>query len=94
MVCLSAAALFAVSPPMQLLLIKYSPGGELMGGAMVQIAFNLGNALGALFGGFPVDSGVGVRYSSLIGAGFALTGVVVLYLFRRHIAQRLATPDR
>ena len=94
MVCLSAAALFAVSPPMQLLLIKYSPGGELMGGAMVQIAFNLGNALGALFGGFPVDSGAGVRYSSLIGAGFALTGVVVLYLFRRHIAQRLATPDR
>lgn len=87
-VCVSTAALFAVSPPMQLLLIKYSPGGELMGGAMVQIAFNLGNAVGALFGGFPVESGAGVRYSSLVGTAFALAGVIALWLFRHTIRRR------
>ncbi|MDE6308858.1 MAG: MFS transporter, partial [Muribaculaceae bacterium] len=52
-----AMMLFALSSPMQLLLIKHSPGGELMGGAMVQVAFNLGNALGGFFGGLPISAG-------------------------------------
>ena len=81
LVCLAATALFAISPPMQLLLIRYSPGAELMGGAMIQIAFNLGNAVGALCGGLPIESGAGPRYSALIGAGFAVLGTVCLYLF-------------
>lgn len=81
LVCLAATALFAISPPMQLMLIRYSPGAELMGGAMIQIAFNLGNAIGALCGGLPIEAGAGPRYSSLIGAGFAVLGTVCLYLF-------------
>ncbi|MDE6346775.1 MAG: MFS transporter [Muribaculaceae bacterium] len=44
-VVLSATCLFAVSPAMQLLLIEYSPGGELMGGAMVQMAFRAGSTI-------------------------------------------------
>lgn len=82
-VVVGGMVLFAVSPPMQLMLIRYSPGGELMGGAMVQIAFNLGNALGAYFGGLPLAAGESVGCSSLIGSVMALIGVLALWRFRR-----------
>lgn len=42
----TTAALFGVSSPQQLLILENSPGGEMLGAASIQIAFNLGNALG------------------------------------------------
>ena len=48
--CLCTAGLFAVSSPQQVLLIRYSKGGEMLGAASVQVAFNLGNAIGAYCG--------------------------------------------
>lgn len=79
---------FAVSPPMQLLLIKYSPGGELMGGAMVQMAFNFGNALGAYFGGFPIAAGYNAGCSALVGAAFALVGTGFIIYFRSRVKSK------
>ena len=38
-----------------------------MGAACVQIAFNLGNAVGAYAGGLPIDAGLGYRYPALVG---------------------------
>lgn len=58
----------------------------MMGGAMVQLAFNLGNAVGAYFGGIPIDRGMGVEYASLVGATLAFAGVAILVSFNR--AQR------
>lgn len=81
LMCICTGCLFAVSAPQQMLLLQYSKGGEMMGGAMVQLAFNLGNALGAYFGGLPIENGAGVEYTSLIGAMFALTGTGGLILF-------------
>ncbi len=81
LMCVCTGCLFAVSSPQQMLLLQYSSGGEMMGGAMVQLAFNLGNALGAYFGGLPIATGAGVEYSALIGAVFAFTGTGVLVLF-------------
>ncbi len=81
LMCICTGALFAVSSPQQLLLLKHSPGGEMMGGAMVQLAFNLGNAVGAFCGGFPVDHHIGIQYAALIGSGFALMGAGVLLFF-------------
>lgn len=71
------ACLFAVSSPQQLLLIRHSKGGELMGGAMVQIAFNFGNALGAFFGGLPIveSDPFTYHYPAVIGAAMALVGI-------------------
>lgn len=83
LMCITTGCLFALSSPQQLLLLRHSPGGELMGGAMVQLAFNLGNALGAFFGGLPIDAGWGVRYSALIGSLFALVGTLVFVVFIR-----------
>lgn len=83
LMCICTGCLFAVSSPQQLLLLRHLPGGELMGGAMVQLAFNLGNALGVYFGGLPIELGQDVEYTALIGPGFALagTGFFVVFIY-------------
>ncbi len=80
-VMIATACLFALSSPMQLLLLKYSSGGELMGGAAVQIAFNLGNAIGAAVGGYALARTGVPAMTSLSGMGFALLSIFVIYLF-------------
>lgn len=40
----------------------------MMGGAMVQLAFNLGNAVGAYFGGLSIEHGAGLESTALIGS--------------------------
>lgn len=77
------AALFAVSPPQQLLLLQNSRGSEMMGAACVQIAFNLGNALGAYAGGLPIDAGMGYRYPALVGVFVVMLGLVCVSVYVR-----------
>ncbi len=72
---LTTFGLFGVSSPQQLLLLKYSEGGELMGGAMVQVAFNFGNAIGAFAGGIPISLGMPVQSTALVGLFFVLVAV-------------------
>lgn len=79
LVCTSS--LFAVSPPQQLLLLQNSRGSEMMGAACVQIAFNLGNAIGAYAGGLPIDAGMGYRYPSLVGAFIVFVGLLCITLY-------------
>lgn len=81
LMCLTTACLFAVSSPQQILLIRFSKGGELLGAASVQVAFNLGNAIGAYCGGLPLEAGLDYQYPALIGSGFALVGFILLTLF-------------
>jgi len=81
MVC--TAGLFAVSSPQQSLILKYAPGGEMLGGATIQMAFNFGNALGALCGGIPVGMGLSYRYTALVGVPIVMVGFVAMWLFRR-----------
>ena len=80
---LCTAGLFAVSSPQQLLLIKNSPGGEMLGAASVQVAFNLGNALGAYCGGLPITLGYNYQYTAPIGATFALIGFLLLLFYTK-----------
>lgn len=87
---IATACLFGVSSPQQILLLRYSKGGELMGGAMVQLAFNLGNALGAYCGGLPVESGMGYEWTALVGACFAFVGFVCYFLFCARYEKRRA----
>ena len=53
---LCTGCLFCVSSPQQLLILENSRGGEMLGAALVQVAFNLGNALGAYCGGILAKS--------------------------------------
>lgn len=76
---LCTAGLFAVSSPEQVLIIRVAPGGEMLGGACVQMAFNLGNAIGAYVGGLALSGGY--RYPALAGVPFALTGFVLFFIF-------------
>ena len=81
LMCLCTAGLFAVSSPQQISIIHFAKGGELLGAACVQVAFNLGNAIGAFLGGLPLEAGLDYRYPALIGAPLALVGFVLLTLF-------------
>ncbi|MDD6209335.1 MAG: MFS transporter AraJ [Bacteroidales bacterium] len=83
LMCLCTAGLFALSSPQQILLIRYSKGGELLGAASVQVAFNLGNALGAYFGGLPLQAGMSYQYPALVGAPLAFSGFICLLAFCR-----------
>lgn len=80
-ITVAAACLFALSSPMQLLLIEYSPGGQLLGGAMVQVAFNLGNAIGAYFGGLPIAAGHPASWASIVGAPMAAVSALLMLWF-------------
>ena len=76
---LCTAGLFAVSSPEQVLMIRVAPGGEMLGGACVQMAFNLGNAIGAYIGGLALSGGY--RYPALAGVTFALMGFILFLVF-------------
>ncbi len=79
LMALCTAGLFAVSTPEQVLIIRVAPGGEMLGGACVQIAFNLGNAVGAYVGGLAL--GGGYRFPALAGVPFALMGFILFAVF-------------
>ena len=79
LMALCTAGLFAVSSPEQVLIIRVAPGGEMLGAACVQMAFNLGNAIGAYVGGLALSGGY--RYPALAGVPFALTGFILFFIF-------------
>lgn len=83
LMCICTTCVFALSAPQQLLLIRNSPGGEMLGAASVQVAFNLGNAMGAYSGGLPLEAGYDYQYTAIPGTIFALIGFLLLFYFNR-----------
>lgn len=81
MMCICTGCLFGVSAPQQFLILRYSYGGEMMAAASIQIAFNLGNALGAYLGGLPIEAKLGYQFPALIGCAVVLGGAMCFYLF-------------
>lgn len=79
----TTATLFAISSPQQTLIVKHSPGGELLGGACIQMAFNLGNAVGAQAGALPLRLGLSYHYPALVGACITLLGFVSMLIFTK-----------
>lgn len=79
LMALCTAGLFAVSSPEQVLIIRVAKGGEMLGAAFVQVAFNLGNAIGAYVGGLTLSAGY--RYPALAGVPFALVGFTLFLIF-------------
>ena len=56
----------------------------MLGGACVQIAFNLGNAIGAYVGGLALSGGY--RYPALAGVPFCVGG----FCFIRYLLQEIS----
>ncbi len=75
------ACLFGMGTPEQLLIIQHSKGGEMLGGCCIQIAFNFGNAVGAFFGGMPIDAGYSYNYPALVGFPAVVIGFLLLATF-------------
>ncbi|OXN01142.1 arabinose efflux permease [Bifidobacterium vansinderenii] len=78
-----AFGLFFVSSPQQLLMANAGKGGgELIGGATVQVAFNFGNAVGSMIGGAALTmTNMDYHYPSLTGAPLALLAVICLAVY-------------
>lgn len=82
---LATAGLFGIGGPLQYLIVRYAKGGEMLGGAGIQIAFNVSNAVSAALGGLAIHHGLGLASPALVGTPCALIGAVALYiLWRRY----------
>lgn len=68
---------FTVGSPIQLMLIQSAKGAETMAASAGQASFNLGNTLGAYFGGLPITYGLAYDTPVLVGCGMAIMGVIL-----------------
>lgn len=70
---------FAISTPIQLLIIQSSKGSETLGSSLNQSAFNIGNASGAYFAGLPIAMGYGYTAADWVGAAMAGSGILIAF---------------
>ena len=84
---------FSVIAPIQMLMIKSAKGAEMLASASMQAGFNIGNALGAFFGGIPIDNGFGYTSPEVVGAFMAFLGALIcisVMLNRKRVARKYA----
>lgn len=92
---LCAFGMFFVSSPQQLLMVKVGRGGgEMIGSACVQVAFNLGNAFGAMIGQTVLNAGASYAWPSLAGIPCSLAAVVLLAVFFTRFERRYRPSTR
>ncbi|AGN84153.1 MFS transporter AraJ [Enterobacter sp. R4-368] len=75
------AGLFALSAPLQIMLLQNAKGGEMLGAAGGQMAFNLGNAVGAWFGGLIIAFGFTYSYLTLPAAVLTFAAMTSLLIY-------------
>lgn len=80
---IATAGLFGIGGPLQYIIVRFARGGEMLGGAGIQIAFNVSNALSAALGGLAIHHGFGLASPALVGVPFALIGAVMLFTLSR-----------
>lgn len=78
---IGSAALFGLGGPLQYLIVRFSRGGEILGGAGIQIAFNASNAIAALLGGAAIRSQLGLPGAALVGIPMAVACSAILFWF-------------
>lgn len=78
------AGLFALSAPLQILLLQNAKGGEMLGAAGGQIAFNLGSAIGAFCGGMMIAQGFGWNSVALPAAALSFLAMSALLIYGCH----------
>ena len=71
---------FSLGAPIQMLMINTAKGSEMLAASVSQASFNIGNALGAFFGGLPLVAGFSYSSPQLVGAGMALTGAFFVWV--------------
>lgn len=78
---IGAAGIFAIGGPLQYLIVRFSKGGEMLGGAGIQVAFNVSNATSAFLGGVAINAGWGMTSPALVGIPLAIMAAGILFYF-------------
>lgn len=91
---LGTAALFGSGSPLQSDIVGYCRGGEMLGAALIQIAYNAGNAIAAWMGGLVIREGYSVGAPAIVGMPLILLGTSLLAFlyFRYERVSRRAQP--
>lgn len=89
---------FSLGAPIQMLMINSAKGSEMLAASVSQASFNIGNALGAFFGGLPLVAGFSYSSPQLVGAGMAITGAFFVWILiakrkRKNISKQLKEVD-
>ncbi len=79
----ASAGLFGIGGPPQFLIVGFSKGGVMLGGAGIQIAFNVSNACSAAIGGLAIHHGLVLASPAIIGVPFAVVGFVCFTMLHR-----------
>ena len=80
MVFITGAVAFTLGAPMQMLVINISKGSEMLGAAISQASFNIGNALGAFLGGVPLMYGFSLNSPEVVGASMTTIAIFITML--------------
>jgi DHA1 family inner membrane transport protein len=87
----------ALTPALQIRLMDVADDAQTLAAALNHSALNIANAGGAWMGGLVIAAGYGYRAPSLLGAGLAVAGLLVLGLAllygRRTTAKSVAQPE-
>lgn len=82
---LCGALSMSIAAPINIMMMKAAPKSEMMAAAFMQAGFNIANAMGAFFGGIPLEYGLPFNYPSLVGVGMTFIGFVIsvryMYLY-------------
>ncbi len=77
---IAPALLFGIGGPLQYIIVRFAKGGEMLGGAGIQIAFNISNAMAAILGGMAIHHGLGLASPALVGIPCAVIGATSLFI--------------
>lgn len=72
---------FTIGSPIQMMLINNGKGSETLAAAAGQASFNIGNALGAFFGGIPIAMKLGFNSQLWVGVFMASLGALIAFIF-------------
>ncbi len=85
MTFITGAVSFALAAPIQMLMINTAKGSEMIAASVSQASFNIGNALGAFFGGLPLVYGYDYTSPASVGAAMAFVGAIfAFWLILKH----------
>jgi len=65
------------------MMMKAAPKSEMMAAAFMQAGFNCANALGAFWGGIPLENGYSFNYPSLVGVGMTCIGLMIAFRYKQ-----------
>lgn len=79
---------FTIGSPLQMILINSAKGSENIAAAAGQASFNIGNTLGAYFGGIPITLGYAYNSPVLIGVGMTTTGALLAFIYLKRYLKK------